>query len=486
MYGILTAGQNQGRRRRPGAQFSGSSSDVNKPPCMLQRRKARASISIIDISMAAAPGLLAPRAPTPTAEENEGKTVANGLTDQKVIKINVSGYKFYTYLSTLTNYPDTLLGSTDRECHFNKDINCYFFDRNRKAFEAILNFYRTGHLQCPNSVEIKDFENELEFFRITARNNEENAPAKRKPPRHKGWPRWQRKIYYVVAEPGEDIRSRIWAFVDTFFILCSIILFIAETEPYFKERIAEKNSTWYYVFFWGDAGCVLFFSADFLIRLVVWPGKLGFVKSVLNWLDFLAILPFFIMIITEYMISGDPNNPDAADGSKGQFVALKVLRLMRVIRLLKLARHSDQLMIIVNVLKKSLNELSILVLLWMIGIVTFGSIIYYADNNEEVSEEDGEVQSELKSIMMGCWWAVVTMSTVGYGDIVPKTGAGKVLGSVVVFLSMIFLALPMTIIVSKFSSCYDDLKYQDEDDRYYESSDEEDEEDPAEFPNHKA
>ena len=49
------------------------------------------------------------------------------------------------------------------------------------------------------------------------------------------------------------------------------------------------------------------------------------------------------------------------------------------------------------------------------------------------------------------------MSTVGYGDLVPQTSAGKVLGSVVVFLSMIFLALPMTIIVSKFSSCYDDL-----------------------------
>ena len=103
-------------------------------------------------------------------------------------------------------------------------------------------------------------------------------------------------------------------------------------------------------------------------------------------------------------------------------------------------------------------------------------------NHKDISFQE----SQLKSIMMGCWWAVVTMSTVGYGDIVPKTGAGIVLGSVVVFLSMIFLALPMTIIVSKFSSCYDDLKYQDEDDRYYESSDDEDEDDPAEFSNHKA
>ena len=124
------------------------------------------------------------------------------------------GTKFYTYLSTLTNYPDTLLGSPEREFHFNPELNCYFFDRlvlavhsfcfnfvffvfhvpifrqfairllctarlnyvrysplpallyryivilsltrNRKAFEAILSFYRTGSLQCPNSVEIKE------------------------------------------------------------------------------------------------------------------------------------------------------------------------------------------------------------------------------------------------------------------------------------------------------------------------------------------
>ena len=101
------------------------------------------------------------------------------------------------------------------------------------------------------------------------------------------------------------------------------------------------------------------------------------------------------------------------------------------------------------------------------------SKVYYLQDPNEFPFQEG-----FDSIMIGCWWAVVTMSTVGYGDLVPKTGAGKVLGSAVVFLSMIFLALPMTIIVSKFSSCYDDLKYKD-DDRYV-SSDEEEEEDAEE------
>ena len=77
------------------------------------------------------------------------------------------------------------------------------------------------------------------------------------------------------------------------------------------------------------------------------------------------------------------------------------------------------------------------------------------------------------------------MSTVGYGDLVPKSSIGKCLGSVVVFLSMIFLALPMTIIVSKFSSCYDDLKYQQEE-KYNSSDEDEDEEGDEEGENGKA
>ena len=153
--------------------------------------------------------------------------------------------------------------------------------------------------------------------------------TKRKPHRHKNWPRWQRRIYYVVAEPGEDIRSRVWAFVDTIFILCSIILFIAETEPYFKRKIAAKEPVWYNIFFWGDAGCVLFFTFDFCIRLVVWPGKLSFLKSVLNWLDFLAIMPFFIMIVTEHLMTQEPaEGQDEENLAKGQFVALKVSGLI--------------------------------------------------------------------------------------------------------------------------------------------------------------
>ena len=315
------------------------------------------------------------------------------------LKMYVSGRKWYVEEELLNKYPNTLLGCAERDIHWSCQLGCFFFDRNKKAFKSILDFYKTGALNCPKAMEPALFQQELDFFRIRSKKQTNIGVEiiREVPVPYKDWPKWQRQIYYVVAEPGDNIKSKIWAILDTCFILCSIFLFVAETEPFFKERMQSKKSFWSQLFFWGDTACVIFFIFDFLIRFIVWPKKMDFLKSVMNWLDFLAILPFFFMIITEFVLDDSSliaptEAPTISSGaSKSQFVALKGLRLMRVIRLLKLARHSDQLIMIVNVLRKSGNELSILVLLWLLGIVTFGSIIYYA--------ESGDSESEFTSIM---------------------------------------------------------------------------------------
>ena len=387
------------------------------------------------------------------------------------MKIYVSGTKFYANTSTFTNYPDTLLGSSDRESHYSKQLCCYFFDRNRKAFKAILNWYTTGILECPKSMEVWEFERELHFFRINAKNGTvANPPVIHKIRPNKNWPDWQRKIYYVVAEPGDDLKSKVWAVLDTLFILCSIVFFVAETEPYFKETLTHTESLTYAIFFWGDSICVTFFLFDFIVRMLVWPHKPDFFKSLLNWLDFLAILPFFVMITTNYLTVNDDHTADnltqnagnytavaaqvTEPADKGQIVALKVLRLMRVIRLLKLAKHSEQLVLIMTVVRRSGNEMSIMALLWIISTITFGSIMFYAEGEHP--------DTDMPSITASCWWTIATMSTVGYGDKAPKTNLGRCLGSCVVLVSMIFMALPMTLIVGKFSAAYDEMSNNEE------------------------
>jgi len=211
-------------------------------------------------------------------------------------------------------------------------------------------------------------------------------------------------------------------------------LFIAETDPKVEKTIEESQEV-EQIFFYLDAVCIIFFTIDLLLRLIVAPSKQNFFKRTLNWLDFAAILPFYIEIPLK--------------DSSG-ITALRVLRLFRVLRILKVIRHSKQLILILQVLKQSCRELLLLVVMWAMGVVTFGSIMYYI--------EEDQPGSEFNSILKACWWAVVTMSTVGYGDLYPTSVPGKLVGSVVVFLSMVFMALPMTIIVSKFSRAYEEMK----------------------------
>lgn len=165
--------------------------------------------------------------------------------------------------------------------------------------------------------------------------------------------------------------------------------------------------------------------------MITAPDKKAFFMSLMAWLDFLAILPYFVLLCTE-----ESNNT---------IEILRVLRLARVLRVFKLVRRSKKLLLIAHVMKKSTSELSLLVMVWLMAVVVFGSFLYYAEN---------EKNPKISSILGACWWAVATMSTVGYGDVYPTTTWGKVIGTIVVFLSMIFLALPLTIIVSTFSKTY--------------------------------
>ena len=104
---------------------------------------------------------------------------------------------------------------------------------------------------------------------------------------------------------------------------------------------------------------------------------------------------------------------------------------------------------IVKVVMHAKKELFLLVILLAIFTITFGAVMYYVEH---------ETNDQFNSIMTGCWWAIVTITTVGYGDISPTTPAGKFVGAVVLTLGIVFLALPMTIIVSKFSSVYEKEK----------------------------
>ena len=97
---------------------------------------------------------------------------------------------------------------------------------------------------------------------------------------------------------------------------------------------------------------------------------------------------------------------------------LEFFSIIRILRLFKLTRHSPGLKILIHTFKASSKELTLLVFFLILGMVIFASLVYYAERLHANPEND------FKSIPEGLWWAVVTMTTVGYGDMVPKTYAG--------------------------------------------------------------
>lgn len=186
-------------------------------------------------------------------------------------------------------------------------------------------------------------------------------------------------------------------------------------------------------FFYVELLCNLWFIIEFTTRLLVSPNMLEFIKSPVNLIDLVSTLSFYFEI------------KQRLGEQTGLFEALSIVRILR---LFKLTRHSPGLRILIHTFKASAKELTLLVFFLMLGIVVFASMVYYAERLQDNPD------NEFKSIPLGLWWAIVTMTTVGYGDMAPKTYVGMFVGALCALAGVLTIALPVPVIVSNFSMFY--------------------------------
>ena len=193
-------------------------------------------------------------------------------------------------------------------------------------------------------------------------------------------------------------------------------------------------------FFLVETLCICWFSLELLVRLLASPSKTAFFRNAMNLIDLAAIVPYFVALGTELARRRGVGQPAMS------LAILRVIRLVRVFRVFKLSRHSRGLQILGQTLKASMRELGLLIFFLLIGVVLFSSAVYFAE-----AEDAG---SSFTSIPQAFWWAVVTMTTVGYGDMAPVTVGGKLVGSLCAIAGVLTISLPVPVIVSNFSFFY--------------------------------
>ena len=199
-------------------------------------------------------------------------------------------------------------------------------------------------------------------------------------------------------------------------------------------RLDKRNSEPHAAFFYTECICNGWFTLEIVVRFIVSRSKFDFVRTPVNIIDLIATLSFYLDFLMTSL--------------KKENEILEFFSIIRIMRLFKLTRHSPGLKILIHTFKASAHELSLLVFFLVLFIVVFASLVFYAERTQTNPEND------FTSIPVGLWWAIVTMTTVGYGDMTPKTYLGMFVGSICALTGVLTIALPVPVIVSNFALFY--------------------------------
>ncbi|KRJ97230.1 potassium voltage-gated channel protein Shaw isoform X2 [Drosophila yakuba] len=415
------------------------------------------------------------------------------MDSENRVVLNVGGIRHETYKATLKKIPATRLSRlTEALANYDPILNEYFFDRHPGVFAQVLNYYRTGKLHYPTDVCGPLFEEELEFWGLDSnqvepccwmtytqhRDTQETLavldrldldtekPSEEELARkfgfeedyYKGtiswWQEMKPRIWSLFDEPYSSNAAKTIGVVSVFFICISILSFCLKTHPDMRVPIvrnitvktANGSNGWFLdktqtnahiAFFYIECVCNAWFTFEILVRFISSPNKWEFIKSSVNIIDYIATLSFYIDLVLQRFASHLEN----AD-------ILEFFSIIRIMRLFKLTRHSSGLKILIQTFRASAKELTLLVFFLVLGIVIFASLVYYAERIQPNPHND------FNSIPLGLWWALVTMTTVGYGDMAPKTYIGMFVGALCALAGVLTIALPVPVIVSNFAMYY--------------------------------
>ena len=235
---------------------------------------------------------------------------------------------------------------------------------------------------------------------------------------------WRNRVHEVIFE-AETPAGRAFDIALIWLIGLSVLVVILESVRSIRENLGYPLYIAEWIF-------TIAFTIEYIFRLIAVKKPLRYVMSFYGLIDLLAILPTYISLIvpgTHYLLT------------------IRILRLLRIFRILKLTEYITEGRIITSALKASRRKISVFMVAVLTIVTVVGSLMYVIEG-----EENGYTD-----IPTSIYWAIVTLTTVGYGDISPKTPIGKGLASLLMITGYAILAVPTGIVTVEFSKAVKSL-----------------------------
>ncbi|NQY28389.1 MAG: ion transporter [Flavobacteriaceae bacterium] len=229
---------------------------------------------------------------------------------------------------------------------------------------------------------------------------------------------WKRKLHEIIYEA--DTPAGKW------FDIILLFLIITSIAVVMLESVAEIGNKYAYELNITEWIITILFTLEYIARIVIIKKPKEYIFSFYGIIDFFSTIPKYLSLIFI--------------GSTGALVALRALRLLRVFRILKLARFIGEGNQLMNALKASKAKISVFLLAIFMLCIILGTLMYMIEGGS-----DGGFTSIPRSV----YWAIVTLTTVGYGDIAPVTPLGQFIASIIMILGYAVIAVPTGIVSSE-------------------------------------
>lgn len=403
----------------------------------------------------------------------EASSDGSDNSEEIEIIVNVGGARQVLYGDHLNQYPNTRLaelinclsGGYDTIFSLCDDYDPrqqeFYFDRDPDAFKCIVDLYYFGEVHMKKGICPMCFKSEMEFWKVDLKflddccktllseKKEELEEIARRvqlilddlgvDASENRWKQCQKCIWKFMEKPESSYPARVTAVLSFLLILTSSVVMCVGTIPELQEVDSEGKYVEHPALDKIETACIGWFTLEYLLRLISSPNKLHFALSFMNLIDIFAILPFYVSLILTHLGARLMELTNMQQ-------AIQALRIMRIARIFKLARHSSGLQTLTYALKRSFKELGLLLMYLAVGIFVFSALGYTMEQNHP--------ETLFRSIPQSFWWAIITMTTVGYGDIYPKTTLGKLNAAISFLCGVIAIALPIHPIINNFVRYY--------------------------------